>query len=184
MLASQKTATRKTARLRMTSHVLELKKSLSPLKRSFEPVVVVVSAKRSPVMSSQEQLADDVPRGERNSCKCHDHDRGEDVDAQSRPAPDGTPSARPARSASRYSDPVTRTAPSGPAIERASASASPGSRSVSVLSNHGLASVASSSAGSARELPGAVAITVLPRTESAASIFSTSLSRRIETTRT
>src|SRR6266536_818767 len=183
MLASQKTATRKIARLRITSHVPELKKSFTPLKRSSEAVVVVVSAERRPVMSSQEQLADDVPRGERDSCKCQDHDRGEDVDAQSRPASDGTPSGRAARSASRYSDPVTRTAPSAPAIERASASASPGSCSVSVLSNHGFASVASSSADSARELPDAVATTVSPRTESAASIFSASLSRRIETTR-
>ena len=36
-----------------------------------------------------------------------------------RPVLDGTSSRRPARSASRYSDPVTSTAPSGPAIARA-----------------------------------------------------------------
>ena len=101
-------------------------------------------------MSSQEQLPDDVPRRERDSCKGPDDDRGEDVDAQPPLAPDGTPSRRAARSASRYSDPVTRTAPLGPAIDRARATAAPGSRSVSVLSNHRLASVASSSADSAR----------------------------------
>src|SRR5439155_20792154 len=151
------------------------------------PVVVVWvggSAKRRLVISSQEQLSDDVPRPERDSCKRQDDDRSEDVDGQSCPLPDGTSSGRAARSASRYSDPVTRTAPSGPAIERARASASPGSRSVSVFSNHRFASVASSSADNARGLAEAVATTVLPRTDSAASIFSTSLSRTIEATTT
>ena len=61
-------------------------------------------------MASEEQLSDDVPHRERDSCKCGDHDRGEDVDAESRPVLDGTSSRRPARSASRYRDPVTSTA--------------------------------------------------------------------------
>src|SRR5260221_7395844 len=132
----------------MTSHVPELKKSLTP-SNTPSLVVVVVSAKSKWVISSQQELPDDVPRRERDSCKCRDHDRGEDVDAEPS-APDRTSSWRAARSASRYRDPVTRTAPSGPAIDRARASAAPGSRSVSVLSNHRLARVASSSADSAR----------------------------------
>src|SRR5205823_14147888 len=133
-LASQNTATKKIARFRITSQVPDLKKSFTPSKRPSLPVVVVVSAKRSPVISSQQQFADDVPRGERDSCTGQDDDRGEDVDAQSRPVLDGTWSRPAARSASRYSDPVTRTAPSFPAIDRASASASPGSCAFSVLS--------------------------------------------------
>src|SRR6185503_18933479 len=132
----------------------------------------------------EEQLPDDVPRGERDSCKGAHDDRCEDVDTQPPLTPNRT-SSRPAlRSASRYSDPVTRTAPCGPAIDRARTTAAPGSRSVSVLSNHRLASVASSSADRARVFPDAVATNVSPTAESAASIPSAFLSRRIEATTT
>src|SRR5262249_33373677 len=132
----------------------------------------------------EEELSDDVPRRERDSCKSADDDRGEDVDTQTSPARNGTSSAPAARSVSTYSDPVTSTAPSRPAIERARSTATPGSCSVSVVSNHRLASLASSSADSARAFVEAVAIKVSLTAESAASIPSAFLSRRIEATTT
>src|SRR5262249_15644986 len=104
MLASQNTATNRSARLRTTIQVPELKKSCTLSKTSPLPVVVVGvvgSAKRRVVISSQEQLSHDVPRREGDSCKRQDDDRREDVDAQSGRVPDGMSWRRAARSASR-----------------------------------------------------------------------------------
>src|SRR3954463_16156852 len=89
-LASQNTATKKIARLRITSHVPELKKSLTPLNSPESVVVGVVSAASRLGIDLEQKLSDDVPRAERDSCKGADHDRREDVDAYASFAPDGT----------------------------------------------------------------------------------------------
>src|SRR5437773_11650231 len=102
MLASQNTGTNSSARFRITIHVPELKKSCTLSKTSPLPVVVVCvggSPKRRLGISSQEQLSDDVPRSERDSCKRQDDDRSEYVYAQSCSLPDGTSSRRAASSA-------------------------------------------------------------------------------------
>ena len=117
----------------MTSHVPELKKSLTPLKTPSS-VVVFGSCRRRERCSSLRGAACRRRTRRRTQVRERDEhdDRREDEDAQSLPCVrHGTPSPRAARSASRYSDPVTSTAPLGPAIERARASASPGSGSVS-----------------------------------------------------
>src|SRR5262249_46129356 len=86
------------------------------------------------------------------------------------------------RSDNRYRDPVTRTAPSGPARPRARERAPAGSGTASTLAKWGAASPASSSAGSARGLLDWVAPRLGPTAVRARSIASASFSARIEAT--
>src|SRR5690349_6882046 len=86
------------------------------------------------------------------------------------------------RSARRYRDPVTSTAPSGPANSSARVRAAAGSGTDSTFSKCAEASAASAAAGSARPLRLSVATSAGPRMESASSIIPGRLSRRIEQT--
>src|SRR5262245_54774048 len=94
--ASQNTTRKRIPRFRITNHVSESKKSPTRVKTSSE-VVVVASAKRMEIMASQQELSDDVPHSERDSCTRGDHDGSEDIDAHPRPVVDGTSSPPAAR---------------------------------------------------------------------------------------
>src|SRR5919199_3366435 len=74
-IASQKTATKKIARLRMISHVPELKKLKAPS-------AVSSSMKNTFTLRSEEELPDQITGAEREPHHHHDHDQGDREDAQ------------------------------------------------------------------------------------------------------
>src|SRR5436309_13577293 len=160
------------ARLRTIVQVPVLKKSKAPLAVSWLWITYTPR--------SEKELADEITSAEREPHDHHDHDQGDREHAQPlAEPPHRTDSNRPKRSRRRYSEPVTSTAPPGPASWRARASASIASATDSTAGKNSLASCASWSAASERSVSVCVATKRLPARLSARSIAAESLSARI-----